>query len=169
MNVYTPFPLDSHYVACDSLPSITFPASKEVEVQFKLLSPNAKLPTQNKEGDAGWDVYSSEEAHLYVGCTRLINLDIASCFPPGWVALLWDRSGLAAKHSLLKLAGVIDSGYRNGWKVCLHNLGDSPYHIHVGDRIAQVLFQEVPKVKVVEVKELPTSERNLDGFGSSGK
>jgi len=66
------------------------------------------------------------------------------------------------------LAGVIDSGYRGEVRVCLLNTGNMPVTIDNGDRIAQILFQEVPKFKLTEVKELNETDRNSGGFGSSG-
>ena len=88
--------------------------------------------------------------------------------PNSFVGLIWPRSGMAVKQGVDVLAGVIDSGYRGEVKVCLLNTGNMPVTIDVGDRIAQILFQEVPKFKLVETTDLNETERNSGGFGSSG-
>lgn len=138
-------------------------------IPFKLLEKTAKLPSKSDEDDAGWDLWAGEDCNIPVGQTRKIKLYIASAIPKGMVGLIWDRSGLASKHSMLKLAGVIDAGYRGGWQVCLHNLSDKPYYVVTGDRIAQVIFDWLPAVKPTVVEELPESNRDTKGFGSSGK
>ena len=98
--------------------------------------------------------------------------------PEGWVGLIWPRSGLSVKNGADILAGVIDSGYRGEVLVCLHNtnhgiplLSDDNLNIKIkkGDRIAQILFQQVPEVSMVEVDDLSSSERGDKGFGSSGE
>ena len=75
---------------------------------------------------------------------------------------------MAVKKGIDVLAGVIDSGYRGEIKVCLLNTGWEPMVIEAGDRVAQILFQEVPKFKLVETKDLNETDRNSGGFGSSG-
>ena len=82
--------------------------------------------------------------------------------------LLKDRSGMAAKHNIHVLAGVIDSDYRGEWFVCLYNLGNKPYIVKAGHRVCQGIFVPVPIVRMEEVYYLEGTERGEGGFGSTG-
>ena len=86
----------------------------------------------------------------------------------GLAGLIWPRSGLSVKKGLDVLAGVIDSGYRGEVMVCLYNTSDEDVEIKRGDRIAQIIFQEVPLVSLIESDELEASQRGSSGFGSTG-
>jgi len=90
--------------------------------------------------------------------------------PAGWAGFVLPRSGLALHHGLtvLNAPGLIDSGYRGEIKVLLINHGAEIVPIGRGDRIAQLVFQPVAKVEVVDVQALPSSERGAGGFGSTG-
>jgi len=135
------------------------------------LSDTATLPTKANESDAGFDLYASKEVVLYDG-PNLVCTDISMEIPEGYVGLIWPRSGLSAKHGIDVLAGVIDSGYRGEIKVCLqmaHREEGTPlYKVEKGDRIAQILIQEVPRFKLIEAEALSDSNRGAKGFGSSG-
>jgi len=89
--------------------------------------------------------------------------------PAGAVSLIWDKSGLATKHGLHLLGGVIDSGYRGEYKVIMINLGSKPYKVEKGDKIGQLLIQPVMKVSIRQVKKLSNSGRGKGGFGSTGR
>jgi dUTP pyrophosphatase len=130
--------------------------------------PNAIQPTQAHASDAGWDLYSCEPRTILPSERAIINTGISLAIPKSFVGLIWPRSGMAVKQGIDVLAGVIDSGYRGEVKVCLLNTGNMPVIIEAGDRIAQILFQEVPKFKLVETKDLNETDRNSGGFGSSG-
>ena len=130
--------------------------------------PNAIQPTQAHSSDAGWDLYSCEPKSILPNERATINTGISLAIPNSFVGLIWPRSGMAVKQGVDVLAGVIDSGYRGEIKVCLLNTGNMPVIIEVGDRIAQILFQEVPKFKLNEVTDLNKTDRNSGGFGSSG-
>lgn len=138
-------------------------------VNFKLNHPNAKLPTRNTIHDAGMDIYSAESVVIPIGGRKTISTGLSSEIEPGYVALLWDRSGNASKHGLKVMAGVIDSGFRGTWQVVLQNHGPSVYTVNVGDKIAQALVQAIPVVNINLVDELGDSERGVAGFGSSGR
>ena len=130
--------------------------------------PNAIQPTQAHASDAGWDLYSCEPKTILPSERAIINTGISLAIPKSFVGLIRPRSGMAVKQGIDVLAGVIDSGYRGEVKVCLLNTGNIPVTIEVGDRIAQILFQEVPKFKLNEVADLNETDRNSEGFGSSG-
>ena len=139
-----------------------------MEIKVKKLSTSAITPTKANEFDAGWDLYASEDAIIDPSKTELISTDISFAIPEGYVGLIWDRSGMAAKRGLHRFAGVIDSGYRGEVKVCLWNSSDKYCVINAGERIAQILFQEVPSFTMVEVNSLEDTDRGTGGFGSSG-
>jgi len=130
--------------------------------------PNAVQPTQAHASDAGWDLYSCEPKTILPSERAIINTGISLAIPKSFVGLIWPRSGMAVKQGIDVLAGVIDSGYRGEVKVCLLNTGKMPVTIETGDRIAQILFQEVPKFKLIETQDLNETDRNSGGFGSSG-
>lgn len=103
------------------------------------------------------------------GATAVVPTGLRFAIPDGYAGLVWDRSGLAANHSITTMAGVIDSGYRGELKVVLKNLGKDGFVIEKGMRIAQMLIQPVANsVPIIEVEELPNSERGSAGFGSTG-
>ena len=139
-----------------------------MEIKVKKISTSAITPTKANEFDAGWDLYASEDAIIDPSKAELISTDISFAIPEGYVGLIWDRSGMAAKRGLHRFAGVIDSGYRGEVKVCLWNSSDKYCVINAGERIAQILFQEVPSFTMVEVNSLEDTDRGTGGFGSSG-
>lgn len=141
----------------------------EKEIKIKLLSNKARIPTKAHKEDAGWDLYSTQDITIPPGGRQLISTGIAASMPTGYVGLIWPRSGMSVKKGCDILAGVIDSTYTGEIKVCLQNC--DPYQdivINSGDKIAQILFQEVPEFVLKLVEELPESNRGEKGFGSSG-
>jgi dUTP pyrophosphatase len=89
--------------------------------------------------------------------------------PTGHVGLVWPRSGLAVRHGIDTLAGVIDSDYRGEVRVVLVNHGTDPFRIAPGDRIAQLLLQRVERAAFVGSAELEDTDRGGGGFGSTGR
>ena len=89
--------------------------------------------------------------------------------PPGHVGLVWPRSGLAVRHGIDTLAGVIDSDYRGELKVVLVNHGDEPFRIAPGDRVAQLLIQRVERVRFTAAEQVQGTARGSGGFGSTGR
>ena len=139
-----------------------------ISISCKKLSDDATLPTRAYEYDAGWDLYASERHHIMPSHRRLVKTAISVAIPEGYVGLIWPRSGLAVKNGVDVFAGVIDSGYRGEIGVCLYNSSWTQLEINKGDRIAQILFQEIPQTAMVEVGDLDDSKRGEGGFGSSG-
>ena len=136
--------------------------------ETKLLHDSAKNPTKGHIDDAGGDLYSSEAVSIPAGATVLVSTGVAMAIPNRYVGLIWDRSSMGVK-GIHRHAGVIDSGYRGEVKVCLHNTTNETYHVERGDRIAQLLIQEVPVFRQHVVDELDTTSRGDGGFGSTGK
>lgn len=148
-----------------------------IKVKFYRTRPNAKIPLRATLGSAGADLYACIEDLEGITIppheTRLINLGIKSEFSTGHVALLYARSGLANKKHLAPAnkVGVIDADYRGEWMVALHNHSNEPQIIEDGERVAQVVFQEVETPEFEEVEnedELTSTERGVGGFGSTG-
>jgi len=139
-----------------------------VKIQITKIKDNAITPKYAHEGDAGVDLYSTEDYLLKPGERVLVSTGIAMAIPNGHVGLIWDRSGLAAKHSMHVLAGVVDCGYRGEVKVVLINLGNEDFSVTKGMRIAQMLIQPIISADIEEVDSLDETSRNQGGFGSTG-
>lgn len=141
-----------------------------VDLLVRRLHPDARLPSSAYPGDAGLDLASIEDARLEPGERRSIGTGLAVAIPDGHAGYVQPRSGLAARHgiALVNSPGLVDAGYRGELKVVLLNTDrQQSFQIRAGDRIAQLVVIELPMVKVQEVDELPDSERNDRGFGSS--
>lgn len=145
--------------------------SSGLKVLIQRLDKDLPLPQYAKPGDAGLDIYSSIDSVIKPGERALIPTGIAIALPDGFVALAHPRSGLAAKHgiSIVNAPGTIDAGYRGEIKIILINtdLSES-FEIKRGDRIAQLVFQKFESADLIEVAQLPDSERGAGGFGSTG-
>ena len=128
------------------------------------------VPIYAKPGDAGADLRSVEKLILKAGSRALVRTGVSIALPNGYVALVHPRSGLAAKHGVTVLngPGTVDAGYRGELMVTLYNTDSNDFEIEVGDRIAQLVIQEVSRAKFVAVERLPDSARGDQGFGSTG-
>lgn len=136
-------------------------------LKVKKLNPEAILPKYAREGDAGLDLYSCEECIIEVGERKLVSTGISIELPEGYVALIWDRSGIANK-GIKTMGGVIDHTYRGEYKVIMLNTSKEDYEIKKGHRIAQVLIQPIVTAEVQEVEELSETQRGDGAFGSTG-
>lgn len=137
-------------------------------LRIKKFDKEAKLPCYANKGDAGLDLYSNEELLLRVGERVLVSTGIAMAIPSGFVGLIWDKSGIAAKFGIKTMAGVVDSSYRGEVKIVLHNLSNENFKIEKGMKIAQMLIQPVESKEILEVEDLEDTERGEGGFGSTG-
>ena len=128
------------------------------------------VPHYAEPGDAGADLRSSEDLVLEAGARRLVRTGVKIALQDGFVGLVHPRSGLATKHGItvLNAPGTVDAGYRGELMVTLINTSGQDFEISVGDRIAQLLIQEVYRARFVSVDTLPESSRGANGFGSSG-
>lgn len=135
---------------------------------FKKLDSKAVAPSKANNTDAGYDLYALEDCIISPHHRSMIKTGISMAIPNGYVGLIWPRSGLAVKHGIDTMAGVVDSGYRGEVCVVLQNHGYEPYNVKAGDRIAQILFQSILSVPMIETEELNNSDRGQSGFGSSG-
>lgn len=145
--------------------------TRAVEVLVTRLDPGLPLPAYEHPGDAGMDLRSRVDAILAPGERALVPTGLSIALPAGFVALVCARSGLALRHGigLVNAPGVVDAGYRGEIGVILVNHDPQvPFRITRGDRIAQLVVQQVARAEVVEVEALPGSHRGVGGFGSTG-
>ena len=138
-------------------------------VGFKYLTETAHVPTKANRTDAGFDLYADENKFIFANKRTTIKTGISLDMPDNLAGLIWPRSGLSVKKGIDVLAGVIDAGYRGEIMVCLYNTSDEDLEIKHGDRIAQMIFQEVPVISLQLREELGSSQRGSNGFGSTGK
>ncbi|MBS3176517.1 dUTP diphosphatase [Candidatus Woesearchaeota archaeon] len=140
-----------------------------MKVLIQRVDKTVELPKYQHEHDAAIDLRSAEDKILQPMERAVIKTGIAIAIPLHHVGLIWDRSGLAAKHGLHCLAGVVDPTYRGEIGVVLVNLGKESFTIEKNMRIAQMLIQPVANhFALGEVESLDATERNEQGFGSSG-
>ncbi len=136
-------------------------------VGVQLLSKDANVPIKAHRTDAGFDLYSTEEININPKQRSTIKTGVSFEMPKDIAGLVWPRSGLSVKKGIDVLAGVIDSGYRGEVMVCLYNTSEEVVEIKRGDRIAQIIFQEVPIVSLQLRESLGSSQRGSNGFGST--
>jgi len=144
------------------------------KVLFKRL-PHAEglpLPSYESEYASGMDLRAAleEPVTLEPGQRRLIPTGLKMALPAGYEAQVRPRSGLAYRNgiTMLNTPGTIDADYRGEVKVLAVNLGNEPFTISHGDRIAQMVITPVRQFPVEEVGDLPETERGEGGFGSTG-
>ncbi len=146
-------------------------------IQLRCLQPEKNLdiplPAYMTPLAAGMDVCAAIEIdqHLAPGEIALIPTGLAMAIPKGFEVQVRPRSGLAIKHgiSIVNAPGTIDADYRGEVKIGLINQGTKPFTIHRGDRIAQLIVQQVYQANITLVEELDKTERNRGGFGHTGK
>lgn len=142
-----------------------------IHLPVKQLDDELPLPRYAHHDDAGADLHCAEDFTLHPGQRRLVPTGIAVAIPEGWVGLVHPRSGLAVKHgiSMVNAPGTVDAGYRGELKVLLINSDpQESVSFSKGDRIAQLVLQEVAQADFIPVDELPSTVRGSSGFGSSG-
>jgi dUTP pyrophosphatase len=136
------------------------------------LDPDAILPARGSPEAAGFDLFSIDSYVVMPGCRVVVSTGISVQLPPGTYGRIAPRSGLAVKHGLDTLAGVVDPDYQGEVKVVLQNLDASrPFVIRPGYRIAQLILENFTTAEVFEVASEATrlvTERGTGGFGSTG-
>lgn len=141
---------------------------KDILVKFQKVDSDAKTPTFANQGDAGMDVYSNADMEIAPGDIAAIPAGFKMELPDGYVALVWDKSGLALKSGIKTMGGVLDAGFRGEVKVIMTNLSKEPFFIPKHTKVAQILIQKVecPQIEIAEM--LSDSERGENAFGSTG-
>ncbi len=149
-----------------SAPTIAFQRLRPLEDK------DIQLPRYMTPQAAGMDVRAAVKKPLTIDCgaINLIPTGFAMALPPGFEAQIRPRSGLAVKHGigLINSPGTIDADYRGEIKIALINLGEAPYTVKRGDRIAQMVIQQVCRVQLQIVESLDTTTRDTGGFGHTG-
>ena len=153
---------------------MSVPAERPAEVLVRRLPEGADLPPPARatSGSAGFDLHARVDGELELAPGRrcLVPTGVAVALPSGFEAQVRPRSGLALSRglTLLNAPGTVDADYRGEIGVVLINLGAEPVRIRRGERIAQLVVQRLPEVRLVEVEDLPASSRGAGGFGHTG-
>jgi len=134
----------------------------------KRLRPSAVLPVRGSDAAAGFDLSASEGSVVPAGGKAIVKTGLSIAIPEGTYARIAPRSGLAAKHMINTGAGVVDYDYRGEVGVVLFNHGPQEFPVAAGDRIAQLILEEVCMAPCVEVESLDETARGSGGFGSTG-
>ncbi|WP_199623310.1 dUTP diphosphatase [Paenibacillus alkalitolerans] len=146
-----------------------------IDVSIRKLQGNedVPLPAKMSAGASGYDIYAAvaEPVTIEPGERALIPTGFALSMPIGLEAQIRPRSGLALKHGItcLNTPGTVDADYRGEVKVLLINLGGQPFVVQRGERIAQMVFQTVPDIRLTEADSLDSTDRGSGGFGHTGK
>ena len=141
---------------------------------FQFLNPNAKIPTYAHKGDAGADIYAPETVIVPANARGFkVETGLCCAIPDGWEIQIRPRSGMSMKTPLRisNQIGTIDSSYMGEWCILFDNFSDNSYTINAGDRIAQAVLKPSYSFlgKIVDdVHSIKSTERDNDGFGSSG-
>ena len=141
-----------------------------IEVPVRRLRNDAVIPSQAYSGDAGLDLSACGRHELGPGQRAVVPTGLAVAIPEGHGGFVLPRSGLAARNgiTLVNAPGLIDAGYRGEVQVVMLNTdAETPFVVEPGMRIAQLVVLPVPSVELLELAELPASERGARGFGSS--
>jgi len=141
-----------------------------IEVPVRRLRADAQLPSQAYAGDAGFDLTACERHELGPGERAVVPTGLAVAIPEGHGGFVLPRSGLAARDgiTIVNAPGLIDSGYRGEVQVVLLNTDSGrAFVVEPGMRIAQLVVLPLAPVELLELDELPDSERGVRGFGSS--
>jgi dUTP pyrophosphatase len=142
-----------------------------IELPVRRLRNDAVLPTRAYPGDAGLDLAACEACEVGPGERAVVSTGVAVAIPEGYAGFVLPRSGLARRHgvTIVNTPGLIDSGYRGEVQVTLLNTDATEvFRVEAGMRVAQLVVLQVPEARLLEVEDLPASERGAGGFGSSG-
>jgi len=143
------------------------PTASDQSVRVKKLSNGARVPKKGSAKAAGHDLYASEGTDVPARGQAIVGTGIGIGLPHNTYERIAPRSSLAVKHRLMTNAGVIHSDYRGEVKVVIANLGDQPYRVEKGDRIAQLIIEKIDNRELQEVTQLDDTKRGDQGFGSS--
>lgn len=140
-------------------------------VKIQKLHSDAVVPEYKTLGSAGADLVSIEDLDIQPGKVGVVSLGFSVSFPPGYEIQIRPRSGLAANYAVtvVNTPGTVDSDYRGPMKVLLINHGDKVFRVNKGDRVAQMVLNEIKRAHFEEIESLDMTERGEGGFGSTGR
>ena len=147
-----------------------FKMINKIPIKIKRLHPDAIIPQYAHPGDAGMDVYSTEDAIIPPQKRYLVSTGLSFEIPIGFEIQVRPKSGLALKSGLTipNSPGTLDSGYRGELKVIILNTSSENYEVKKGEKIAQIILARYEQADVQEVQELSDTTRGENGFGSTG-
>ncbi|NDD63432.1 MAG: dUTP diphosphatase [Acidobacteria bacterium] len=137
-------------------------------IRVRAVREGARLPLRATPWSAGADLHAIDGVRLAPGERRLVPTGISVEIPSGYYGRIAPRSGLAVRHGIDTLAGVVDSDYRGEINVLLVNLGDAPVELSGGERIAQLIVEQAAPSEFMWAETLADSVRGDGGFGSTG-
>ena len=140
-----------------------------LQVIFEKVDNTAILPTKGSAEAACWDVYAAESCYTVLGEVTKVSTKLRVKIPKGYMLHIVPRSGLAVKHGIQTMAGIVDSDYRGELIIVLTRIYPKRHFINHGDRIAQIQLHPIPEWECVEGKVLSDTERGAGGFGSTDK
>ncbi len=146
--------------------------SIQIKIKRKENAKDLPLPAYATEGSSGFDLYADVEGNTVIrpGDIKLVSCGIYIALPPGYEAQTRPRSGLALKHgiTLVNTPGTIDSDYRGLISLIVTNVGRDDFTIKRGQRLAQMVVNEVTRADFRETDELDETTRSSGGFGHTG-
>lgn len=134
-----------------------------------VVDPGASIPTRAHPEDAGLDLRCIKGGIIWPKCAKTFDTGVHVELPQGTWGKIESKSGLNVHHDIVSCGGVIDEGYTGSIRVKLYNLGWLPYRVHDGDKIAQLIITDCRKPVIEIVGELEETDRNCNGFGSTGR
>ena len=139
-------------------------------VKFVKINPDAIIPDYAHDGDAGMDIYSVEDTVIEPNTLKKVSTGLLMQLPKGTEGQVRSKSGIAFKNSVFVLnsPGTVDENYRGEVCVLLYNLSKTPFEIKKGQKIAQLVINEVCYAKTKVVSSLDETSRGKGGFGSTG-
>lgn len=137
-------------------------------LQYQLITKNAQIPKRGSKLAAGFDLYSAYDIVIPPKSRGFVSTDVKIALPHGTYGRISARSGLALIKGIDVVGGVIDADYRGAIGVILFNHSDEEFTVKIGDRIAQLICEKIHYPKLVPVEKFDTTERNTNGFGSTG-
>ena len=143
-------------------------STEEISRKYTLANNQAIEPGKATIDSAGHDLFAAETKILQPGSCNVVSLELNMGIPKWFFEKIYPRSGLFLNHFVSCDGGVIDSGYRQSTEVIMTNQSQFPYEVCIGQRIAQIIFHKIEKVTFTKVDELPKTERQCGGSGSTG-
>jgi len=141
---------------------------EECEVKVKKIDSKAEAPSYFYDTDVGFDIKANEDADLLPGEQKSIKTGLMLEIPKGYVGLIRDRAGIVTKMGIQTCAGTFDPGFRGEISIVLINHSEESVYVEKGMRIAQMIILPIAKPKIVLVKNLDSTKRGTNGFGSTG-
>jgi dUTP pyrophosphatase len=137
-------------------------------LRYIRLTPNALPPTRGSTLAASLDLRSAYDRTIPAYGKAIVEKDLAILLPPGCYGWIAPRTGLAVRHHISVLGGVIDVDYRGNVCIVLFNHSATPLHINRGVRVAQLICEKIVYPDICEVQEMDATERGTGRFGSTG-